>query len=199
MFKIQLLRKCSELGRCLARCNSVTVPERERPAFGNRDSERSFPRGGGGNKLRRSGEVKFKDRGLRERDASFPWNGKPRKSLDTRGRTRFPVKKQHVQDETYFGQVSSGRGGGPSDQLEGSTDEGKQWVKSVFRMRQERYSRQVLNLVRKVKVSEAARVLDKMKKGRLGPDVVVYNNIILGYGREGEYKLAFKTFNEVRG
>lgn len=71
-------------------------------------------------------------------------------------------------------------------------------MKSPWRLKQERQSRQVLNLVRKGMVSEAVHTLDLMKKARLKPDVVVYNSIIAGYSRQGDVRQAFKTFNEVR-
>ena len=81
---------------------------------------------------------------------------------------------------------------------EGQREDNARWAKSPWKMKQQRHSQQVLNLVRKGKVSEAEQVLQQMKKARLKPDVVVYNSILTGYSRQGDFKQAFKTFNEVR-
>jgi len=72
-------------------------------------------------------------------------------------------------------------------------------VKSVFRLQQERHGRKLQSLVRKGQTTEALEVLQKMKDGKLKPDVVDYNSIISALSKLGEFKKAFKLFNEVRG
>lgn len=60
-----------------------------------------------------------------------------------------------------------------------------------------RYQRHISNLVKKSCQSEAVQVLEQMKRSKVRPDVVVYNTILSGYGKQGDVNSAFKTFNEV--
>ena len=71
------------------------------------------------------------------------------------------------------------------------------WQRSPWKVKQLRFARQIMNLVRKGKVSEAHEVFEQMKKGKVHPDVAVFNTLIAGYGREGDAKSGFKLFNEV--
>ena len=71
------------------------------------------------------------------------------------------------------------------------------WQRSPWKVKQLRFSRHIRNLVRKGKVGEAHKVFEQMKKGKVQPDVAVYNTLIAGYGREGSVQTCFKLFNEV--
>lgn len=92
----------------------------------------------------------------------------------------------------------------PSSQTgKGTSKEGEEdgvshrWHTDPRKLKQLRYSRHILNLVKKSQQSEAVQVLEQMKRARVKPDVVVYNAILSGYARQGDAKMAFKTFNEV--
>lgn len=69
--------------------------------------------------------------------------------------------------------------------------------KNPWKLRQLRYCRHIMSLVRKSRQKEAVQVLEQMKRSRVRPDVVVYNSILSGYAKQGDVKMAFKTFNEV--
>ena len=71
------------------------------------------------------------------------------------------------------------------------------WQKSPWKVKQLRFTRHIRNLVRKGKVGEAHEVFEQMKKGKVRPDVAVFNTLIAGYGREGNVQTCFKLFNEV--
>ena len=71
------------------------------------------------------------------------------------------------------------------------------WQRSPWKVKQLRFTRHIMNLVKKGKVSEAHEVFEHMKKGKVHPEVAVFNTLIAGYGREGDVKSSFKLFNEV--
>ena len=71
------------------------------------------------------------------------------------------------------------------------------WQRSPWKVKQLRFTRHIMNLVKKGKVSEAHEVFEHMKKGKVHPEVAVFNTLIAGYGREGDIKSSFKLFNEV--
>ena len=73
------------------------------------------------------------------------------------------------------------------------------WIhrKNPWKVKQQRYSKHISNLVKKSKQSEAVQVLEQMKRAKVRPDAVVYNMIISGYVRERDANMAFKTFNQV--
>ena len=71
------------------------------------------------------------------------------------------------------------------------------YKKSPWKLREQRFSRHIANLVKKSRQEEAVTVLEQMKRSRVRPDEVVYNTILSGYAKQGNVKLAFKTFNEV--
>ena len=103
--------------------------------------------------------------------------------------------KETQQNETYEEPTYE-----EPTELPASSEKGEevhQWVKSAWKMKQLRHSQHLMNLARKGKVSEAEQVLEQMKKGRLRPDVVVFNSILSAHARQGDFKQAFKTFNEV--
>lgn len=70
-------------------------------------------------------------------------------------------------------------------------------TRNLWRLKQQRYSKHIGNLVRKNRQEEAVQVLEQMKRSRVRPDVVVYNTILSGYAKQGNIKMAFRTFNEV--
>ena len=71
------------------------------------------------------------------------------------------------------------------------------WQRSPWKVKQLRFTRHIMNLVKKGKVNEAHEVFEQMKMGKMHPDVAVFNTLIAGYGREGDVKSSFKLFNEV--
>lgn len=71
------------------------------------------------------------------------------------------------------------------------------WQKSPWKVKQLRFTRHIMNLVRKGKVSEAQDVFEQMKKGKVHPELAVFNTLIAGYGRQGDVKSSFRLFNEV--
>lgn len=46
-------------------------------------------------------------------------------------------------------------------------------------------------------VEEAEEVLGHMLRGKVHPEVAIFNTLIAGYGRRGEVRKAFKLFNTV--
>ncbi len=75
----------------------------------------------------------------------------------------------------------------------GQAREGNYWKAKL-----DRYRKHISNLVRKSRQDEAVQLLEQMERSKVRPDVVVYNTILSGYGKHGDLKNAFKTFNEVR-
>jgi pentatricopeptide repeat protein len=69
--------------------------------------------------------------------------------------------------------------------------------KNPWKLKLERYRRHISNLVKQSRQTEAVELLEQMKKSKVRPDVGIYNTIISGYGKQGDLKNAFKTFNEV--
>lgn len=71
------------------------------------------------------------------------------------------------------------------------------WQKSPWKVKQLRFTRHIMNLVRKGKIDEAHKVFQQMKRGKVHPDAAVYNTLIAGYGRKGNVQACFRLFNEV--
>ena len=69
--------------------------------------------------------------------------------------------------------------------------------RNFWKVKQQRYRKHISDLVRKSRQTEAVKLLEQMKKGRVRPDEVTYNTILSGYAKQGDVKMAFKTFNEV--
>lgn len=69
--------------------------------------------------------------------------------------------------------------------------------RNSWKLKQQRYCINITNLVRKSKQSEAVKMFDQMLRSKVKPDVVVYNTILAGYGKQGDANMAFKTFNQV--
>lgn len=68
---------------------------------------------------------------------------------------------------------------------------------NFWKLKQQRYRKHISDLVKKSRQNEAVKLLEQMKKGRVGPDEVTYNTILSGYAKQGDVSMAFKTFNEV--
>ena len=68
---------------------------------------------------------------------------------------------------------------------------------NFWKLKQQRYRKHISDLVKKSHQSEAVKLLEQMKKGRVKPDEVTYNTILSGYAKQGDVTMAFKTFNEV--
>ncbi len=73
----------------------------------------------------------------------------------------------------------------------------QKWTKSPYKIKQLRFSKHIINLVHKGKVSEAVEVFESMRSNKVKPDAVVYNALIAGYGRAGNVEASFKVFNQV--
>lgn len=71
------------------------------------------------------------------------------------------------------------------------------WRKSPWKVKQLRYTRHIMNLIKKGKVEEAREVFVSMKEGKVRAEAVVYNTLIAGYGRQGDIQSAFRVFNDV--
>ena len=71
------------------------------------------------------------------------------------------------------------------------------WHKSPWKVKQLRFSRHILNLVKKGKMEEAQKVFEQMKERKVQPDVAIFNVLIAGYGRRGDAHISFRLFNEV--
>ncbi len=69
---------------------------------------------------------------------------------------------------------------------------------NYWKVKQQRYRKHITDLVRKSRQDEAVKLLEQMIKGRVRPDEVTYNTILSGYAKQGNIKMAFKTFNEVK-
>lgn len=80
-----------------------------------------------------------------------------------------------------------------------SNVDNKRWTKNPYKIKQLRFSRHIVNLVHKGKVSEAADVLEYMRRNRVQPDAAVYNSLISGYGKQGNLNAGFRVFNQVCG
>ncbi len=88
----------------------------------------------------------------------------------------------------------------PNPYKRGRNDEDRdnhRWTKSPYKIKQLRFSRHIVNLVHKGKVSEAAEVFESMRGNKVKADAVVYNSLIAGYGRSGNIEASFKVFNQV--
>ncbi len=75
--------------------------------------------------------------------------------------------------------------------------ENHKWTKSPYKIKQLRFSRHIVNLVHKGKVSEAAEVFESMRGNKVKADAVVYNSLIAGYGGSGNVEASFRVFNQV--
>lgn len=79
----------------------------------------------------------------------------------------------------------------------GERGDDQRFRQNPWKLKQKRFARHIINLVKKSQQTEAVKVLEQMKSAKVKPDAVVYNSILAGYGKQGDVKKAFKTFNEV--
>ena len=112
--------------------------------------------------------------------------------------TKANKLNRHGEANSYLSKESTSEAGvAHSHRSQYIRKDNLKWRKSPWKVKQLRFTRHIMNLVRKGKVDEAHDVFEQMKKGKVHPEVAIFNTLIAGYGRRGNVHASFRLFNEV--